>query len=96
VGAQQSVLAERALGGRARLWKERLQTVLCDTLGLNVTVRHYPTGCSKWNPIEHRLFSAISGHWAATRLLEPGYTFPAGADEVAPTRNVVAALASIH
>ena len=35
---------------RARLWKERLQAVLCDRLGLTVTVCHYPTGCSKWNP----------------------------------------------
>ena len=31
--------------------------MLCDRLGLEVTVCHYPTGCSKWNPIEHRLFS---------------------------------------
>jgi len=55
-------------GYRARLWKERLQTVLCDRLGLTVTVCHYPIGCSKWNPIEHRLFSFISGNWAATPL----------------------------
>ena len=53
---------------RARLWKERLQTVLCDRLGLEVTVCHYPTGCSKWNPIEHRLFSFISGNCAGTPL----------------------------
>jgi hypothetical protein len=53
---------------RARLWKERLQAVLCDRLGLTVTVCHYPTGCSKWNPIEHRLFSFISGNWAGTPL----------------------------
>ncbi len=39
---------------RARLWKERLQAVVCDRLRLQVTVCHYPTGCSKWNPIEHR------------------------------------------
>ena len=55
-------------GYRARMWKERLQTVLCDRLGLTVTVCHYPIGCSKWNPIEHRLFSFISGNWAATPL----------------------------
>jgi hypothetical protein len=53
---------------RARLWKERLQTVLCDRLGLEVTVCHYPTGCSKWNPVEHRLFSFISGNCAGTPL----------------------------
>jgi hypothetical protein len=53
---------------RTRLWKERLQAVLCDRLGLTVTVCHYPTGCSKWNPIEHRLFSFISTNWAATPL----------------------------
>jgi hypothetical protein len=53
---------------RARLWKERLQGVVCDRRGLQVTVCHYPTGCSKWNPIEHRLFSFISGNCAGTPL----------------------------
>ena len=53
---------------RARLWKERLQAVVCDRLGLTVTVCHYSTGCSKWNPIEHRLFSFISSNWAGTPL----------------------------
>jgi hypothetical protein len=53
---------------RARLWKERLQALLCDALRLTVTICHYPTGCSKWNPIEHRLFSAISRNWAGTPL----------------------------
>jgi hypothetical protein len=33
-----------------------------------VTVCHYPTGCSKWNPIEHRLFSQISCNWAGVPL----------------------------
>jgi hypothetical protein len=42
--------------------------VLCDRLGLEVTVCHYPTGCSKWNPIEHRLFSFISGNCAGRPL----------------------------
>jgi hypothetical protein len=55
-------------GYRARLWKERLQTLLCDRLGLEVTVCHYPTGCSKWNPVEHRLFSFVSGNCAGTPL----------------------------
>lgn len=55
-------------GCRTRLWKERLQARLCDPFGLTVTVCHYPRGCSKWNPIEHRLFSAISRNWAGTPL----------------------------
>lgn len=55
-------------GCRARAWKLNLQTVLCDRLGLSVTVCHYPTGCSKWNPVEHRLFSYISKNWAGTPL----------------------------
>jgi hypothetical protein len=53
---------------QTRLWKERLQAVLCERLGLTVTVCHYPTGCSKWNPMEHRLFSFISSNWAGTSL----------------------------
>ncbi len=36
--------------------------------GLRVTVSHYPSGASKWNPIEHRLFSQISRNWAAEPL----------------------------
>jgi hypothetical protein len=55
-------------GCRPRLWKEQLQSQLSDTLGLAITVCHYPTGCSKWNPIEHRLFSQISIHWAGQPL----------------------------
>jgi len=47
-------------GCRPRLWKQQVQEQLSDRLGLTVTVCHYPTGCSKWNPIEHRLFSQIS------------------------------------
>lgn len=41
---------------------------LSDELQLIVTVRHYPPGCSKWNPIEHRLFSQISINWAGKPL----------------------------
>ncbi|MGD0360204.1 MAG: hypothetical protein ABSC93_05015, partial [Bryobacteraceae bacterium] len=41
-----------------------LQSQLADSLGLTLTVAHYPTGASKWNPIEHRLFSEISKNWA--------------------------------
>jgi hypothetical protein len=55
-------------GYRPRRWKQQLQTKLVDAFGLTVTVCHYPTGASKWNPIEHRLFSQISKTWAATPL----------------------------
>jgi hypothetical protein len=55
-------------GCRTRLWKERLQALLCDAFGLAVTVCHYPTGCSKGNPIEHRLSSALPQNWAGTPL----------------------------
>jgi hypothetical protein len=53
---------------RSRVWKQQLQAQLCDRLGLTVTVCHYPTGCSKWNPIEHRLFGPISTNWAGQPL----------------------------
>jgi hypothetical protein len=52
-----------------RLWNQHLQAVLADQLGLEVTVCHYPTGASKWNPIEHRLFGPISVNWAAQPLV---------------------------
>ena len=55
-------------GCRSGVWKEQLQQLLCDRLGLRVTVSHYPTGCSKWNPVEHRLFSQISVNWAGQPL----------------------------
>jgi DDE family transposase len=55
-------------GCRLRLWKQQLQERVCDRLGLTVTVCHYPTGCSKWNPIEHRLFGPISLNWAGMPL----------------------------
>jgi hypothetical protein len=55
-------------GWRARAWKFSLQEKVCDELGLTVTVAHYPTGCSKWNPVEHRLFSYISKNWEGKPL----------------------------
>ena len=55
-------------GFRCRLWKSALQEKLCDRFGLSVTVAHYPPGASKWNPIEHRLFSEISKNWAGEPL----------------------------
>jgi hypothetical protein len=53
---------------RSRVWKRDLQAKVADALGLTVTVCHYPTGTSKWNPIEHRVFSEISKTWAGCPL----------------------------
>lgn len=53
---------------RSRVWKRDLQEKVADAFGLTVTVCHYPTGASKWNPIEHRLFSEISKTWAGCPL----------------------------
>jgi len=55
-------------GYRPRRWKQQLQVKMADAFDLAVTVCHYPTGASKWNPIEHRLFSQISSTWAGTPL----------------------------
>lgn len=55
-------------GTRNRAWKVNLQEKICDRHRLSVTVSHYPTGASKWNPVEHRLFSEISKHWAGRPL----------------------------
>ncbi len=53
---------------RARLGKQQLQEELADRWGLWVTVCHYPRGASKWDPVEHRLFSRISINWAGQPL----------------------------
>jgi len=57
-------------GARCRAWKLALQEKLVDAYQLGVTVCHYPTGASKWNPIEHRLFSEISKHWSGQPLTD--------------------------
>lgn len=57
-------------GARCRMWKYALQEKLVDPYQLRVTVCHYPSGASKWNPIEHRLFSEISKHWAGQPLTD--------------------------
>ena len=49
-------------GWRLRLWKLELQT-WADEIGLALSVCHFPPGTSKWNKIEHRLFSFISSNW---------------------------------
>jgi hypothetical protein len=55
-------------GCRARAWKCNLQTLVSDRFSLTLTVCHYPVGCSKWNPVEHRLFSQISRNWQGKPL----------------------------
>jgi transposase len=54
-------------GYRLRLWKKELATLAVET-GLTITVCHMPPGTSKWNKIEHRLFSHISMNWAGQPL----------------------------
>ena len=53
---------------RTRAWKYHLQR-LADDLGVSITVCHYPPGTSKWNKIEHRMFSFISMNWAGEPLV---------------------------
>jgi hypothetical protein len=54
-------------GVKNRLWKKKLQD-LANEEQLTITVAHYPPATSKWNKIEHRLFSFISINWRATPL----------------------------
>lgn len=55
-------------GSRSGAWKVYLQEMICNPFGLTVTVCHYLPGCSKWNPIEYRLFSEISKNWEGRPL----------------------------
>jgi len=55
-------------GSRVRLWKVELQK-LADELGVAITVCHLPPGTSKWNKIEHRLFSFITSNWRGKPLV---------------------------
>jgi hypothetical protein len=77
VGRQRYPRAKRLLveadsGGandyRKKAWKLGLQA-LADEFDLRITVTHYPTGASKWNPIDHRMFSLISMNWAGEPLV---------------------------
>lgn len=56
-------------GSRLRLWKIELQK-LADKTGLSISVCHFPPGTSKWNKVEHRLFSFISSNWRGEPLLD--------------------------
>jgi len=76
LGREQYPAAERLLitadaggsnGYRTRLWKLELQK-LADELELTISVCHFPPGTSKWNKIEHRLFSYISKNWRGRPL----------------------------
>jgi hypothetical protein len=55
-------------GSRCRAWKYGIQQEICNRHGLTVTVAHYPSGASKWNPVEHRLHSEISKNWKGRPL----------------------------
>jgi hypothetical protein len=55
-------------GSRIRLWKVTLQR-LADQIGLRISVCHFPPGTSKWNKIEHRMFSHISMNWRGKPLI---------------------------
>jgi len=55
-------------GCRNRLWKVGLYHKICRRYGIDLTVCHYPPGASKWNPVEHRLFSFVSLEWAGVPL----------------------------
>lgn len=70
VGATQLLILADSGGSngcRPWMWKKLLQE-FADASGLKITVRHYPRGASKWNPIEHRLFGMISKNWAGHPL----------------------------
>jgi hypothetical protein len=55
-------------GYRLRLWKTELQQLADDT-GLTIKVCHFPPGTSKWNKVEHRLFSFIARNWRGQPLI---------------------------
>ena len=55
-------------GSRSRLWRVALQG-LVDTIGLRISVCHFPPGTSKWNKIEHRMFCHITENWRGKPLV---------------------------
>lgn len=57
-------------GYRPHMWKIKLQELLCNKHGIKVSVCHYPPGASKWNLIEHKLFSEISKNWQGKPLTD--------------------------
>jgi len=91
-----AILIEADCGGsnsaRARAWKWYLQEKVADRFGIAVTVCHYPTGTSKWNPIEHRLFSEISKTWAGCPLS----SFEIAAEQIAKTKTQTGLKVHVH
>lgn len=55
-------------GAQPRMWKYALYHRISKAYGITITVCHYPSGASKWNPVEHRLFSQISNNWQGVPL----------------------------
>ena len=90
------LLIETDCGGSnsavSRAWKYHLQNKVSDRFGLIVTVCHYPTGASKWNPIEHRLFSEISKTWAGCPLR----TFAIAAQYIRETKTQTGLIVRAH
>ncbi len=90
------LLIEADSGGsnsaRSRVWKEQLQEQIADRLGLTITVCHYPTGTSKWNPVEHRLFSEVSKTWAGCPLR----SFEVAVDYINDTRTATGLQVQAH
>ncbi len=76
----------------SKAWKYHLQEKVSDRFGLIVTVCHYPTGASKWNPIEHRLFSEISKTWAGCPLR----TFAIAAQYIRETKTQTGLAVRVH
>jgi hypothetical protein len=91
-----AIMIEADCGGsnsvRARAWKWYLQEKVADQFSIAVTVCHYPTGTSKWNPIEHRLFSEISKTWAGCPLL----TFEIAAEHIRSTKTKTGLTVRVH
>jgi hypothetical protein len=71
--AAQRLLVLADCGGsnaaRSRAFKKFLQDKVADEYGLHITIAHYPTGASKWSPIEHRMFSELTKTWAGVPLV---------------------------
>jgi hypothetical protein len=91
-----SLLIEADGGGsnsaRARGWKWYLQEKVADRFDITVTVCHYPPGTSKWNPIEHRLFSEISKTWKGCPL----FTFEITAQHIRNTKTTTGLSVTAH
>ena len=63
-----AVRALESSPGLIMMMDNGLQTRICNRHDIAITIAHYPSGTSKWNPVEHRLFSEISKNWAGRPL----------------------------